>query len=211
MTALAAIHVAKRDLGLDDDTYRDLLERETGKRSAKGMNATELDRVLSVMRRSGFKPASKGSRTRPLSGPYAKKAQALWIALWNLGAVDDKRDVALLVFFARQTGIQRTEWVLDAADGKAVIEALKDWCRREGVDWDVMRSTPDYAKRFGFQIALAQWEKLRPAEPRLMAAFWPDVSMILRRAVVTVKPTDAEWITVMNELGKRVRGLKAAA
>lgn len=210
MTALAAIHVAKRDLGLDDDTYRDLLQRETGKRSAKGMSLAELDRVLSVMRRSGFKNASKGGRTRPLSGPYAKKAQALWIALWNLGAVDDRRDSALLAFICRQTGIERTEWVLDARDGKAVIEALKDWCRREGVDFP--KSQADgHAGRIGHAIARAQFAKIseRPTAEQ-GSAFWALVCMILRRSTVTTKPTDAEWITVMNDFGVRVRGRKAA-
>ena len=213
MTALAKIHVAKRDLGLDDDTYRDLLERETGKRSAKGLSQAELDKVLAALTRAGFKPSSNGAgsaRRRPLSGPYAKKAQALWIALWNLGAVEDKRDSALLVFICRQTGIERTEWVLDAKHGRAVIEALKAWCEREGVDWEISAMMPDHMKRHGFQVALAQWEKLRPHEPRTMPAFWADVSMILRRAVVIEKPTDAEWITVMNELGQRIRARKGA-
>ena len=211
MTALAAIHVAKRDLGLDDDTYRDLLQRETGKRSAKGMSPAELDAVLSAMRRSGFKTASKGGRTRPLSGPYAKKAQALWIALWNLGAVDDRRDAALLAFFARQTGIERTEWVLDARDGKAVIEALKDWCRREGVEFP--KSQADgHAGRIGHAIARAQFAKIsqRPYAEQ-GSPFWAMVCLILRRSTVVTKPTDAEWIEVMNDLGVRVRAREAVA
>lgn len=201
MTALAKIHVAKRDLGLDDDTYRAVLVRMTGKSSAKGMTAGELDSVLGEFRRLGFKPTSKG-RGRALSGPYAAKAQALWIALWNLGAVEDRRDSALLAFIGRQTGIERTEWVLDAKDGRAVIEALKGWCAREGVAWDD-------GGRYGYQIALAQSRKLRPQETRIVSVLWADVSIILQRAVITVKPTDAEWITVMNELGQRIRARRA--
>lgn len=215
MTALAKIHVAKRDLKLDDDTYRAVLKRVTGKATAKGMSPAEMDAVLAEFRRLGFKPTSKASgkagKARPLSGPYAAKAQALWIALWNLGAVDDRRDAALLAFVNRQTGIERTEWILDARDGRAVIEALKSWCEREGVDWETSRSIPEHMTRHGFQIALAQWLKLRPAEPRMMAAFWADVSMSLGRSVVTQKPSDAEWILVMNALGRRVRAAKAVA
>ena len=212
MTALAMMHVAKRDLGLDDDTYRAVLVRVTGKRSSKDMTDRERQAVLDEFVRQGFKPGSKssGKAGKALSGPYAKKAQALWIALWNLGAVEDKRDSALLAFVCRQTGIERTEWILDAKDGRAIIEALKSWCAREGVDWEVGTMAPDHARRNGFQIALAQWEKLRPQEIRTMAGFWADVGFILRRAVITEKPTDAEWIKVMNEFGKRIRAGKAA-
>ena len=170
MTALAMMHVAKRDLGLDDDTYRAVLVRVTGKRSSKDMTDRERQAVLDEFVRQGFKPGSKssGKAGKALSGPYAKKAQALWIALWNLGAVEDKRDSALLAFVCRQTGIERTEWILDAKDGRAIIEALKSWCAREGVDWEVGTMAPDHARRNGFQIALAQWEKLRPQEIRTM-------------------------------------------
>ena len=215
MSALAKIHVAAKHLRLDESDLRDVYERVTGLRSLRAMSDEQRQSVVRELQRLGFKPRSKGAgkagKARPLSGPYAAKAQALWIALWNLGAVADRRDAALLAFFRRQTGIERTEWVLDAKDGRAVIEALKSWCEREGVDWEISRSMPEYMTRHGFQIALAQWEKPRPAEPRTMPAFWADVSMILRRPVVTEKPSDAEWIVVMNELGQRIRAAKAVA
>lgn len=213
MNALAKIHVAKRDLGLDDDTYRAVLIRVTGKVSAKAMSGREHQAVLEEFKRLGFKATSKANgkaSSRPLSGPYAAKAQALWIALWNLGAVSDRRDSALLAFICRQTGIERTEWVLEAKDGRAVIEALKAWCARESVVWEVSKNQPEHAHRHGYQIALAQHLKLTPAHQQGMPGFWREVSMILARAIVTTKPTDAEWITVMNELGKRIRDERKA-
>ena len=36
----------KRDLNLDDEAYRDLLERTTGKRSSKDMTELERERVI---------------------------------------------------------------------------------------------------------------------------------------------------------------------
>lgn len=49
---LAAIHVlASKQLRLDQDTYRALLERVTGKRSAADLNARERTAVLEEMRR----------------------------------------------------------------------------------------------------------------------------------------------------------------
>ena len=41
---LGAIHKMKRDLNLDDATYKDLLERTTGKRSSSNEHMTELER-----------------------------------------------------------------------------------------------------------------------------------------------------------------------
>ena len=35
---LAQIHIAKKELGLDDDTYRDVLERVTRQRSSAGLD-----------------------------------------------------------------------------------------------------------------------------------------------------------------------------
>ena len=202
--SLAMIHVARRELGLDEDTYRDALKRAIGKRSAKGLSVAECKAVVDELSRMGFKPASKPSG-KGLPGPYGRKAQALWIALFNLGAVADRRDSALLAFIKRQTGLERAEWLRDAAQGAAVVEALKAWCARDGVNWKVDETTPDYARRHGFQIAAAQWLKLNPK--RDTAIFWADVLAILGRTPGEAKPTDAEWIAVMNALGRDIRGL----
>lgn len=53
---MAKIHIAKKDLGLDDDTYRDVLWRVTGKRSCKDMTIAQLQDVVKDMEKSGFKP-----------------------------------------------------------------------------------------------------------------------------------------------------------
>lgn len=56
MAMMAKIHIAKKDLGLDDDTYRDVLWRVTGKRSCKDMTIAQLQDVVKDMENSGFKP-----------------------------------------------------------------------------------------------------------------------------------------------------------
>ncbi len=56
MAMMAKIHIAKKELGLDDDTYRDVLWRVTGKRSCKNMLIGELEAVVKDMEASGFKP-----------------------------------------------------------------------------------------------------------------------------------------------------------
>ena len=48
---LAQIHIAKKELSLTDDSYRDLLERVTGQRSSKGMTAQKKNAVLDEFKR----------------------------------------------------------------------------------------------------------------------------------------------------------------
>lgn len=74
--ALAKIHVGKKLLGLDEETYRDLLEAETGRRSASKLDAAGLRRVLARMRADGavFSPGRKsGSGSKSGSRPVPRR------------------------------------------------------------------------------------------------------------------------------------------
>lgn len=71
-TLIAKIHIAKKDLGLDDGSYRDVLERVTGKNSSKNMTVNELEAVINEFKRYGWK--SKASPTTQKR--YGKKPTA---------------------------------------------------------------------------------------------------------------------------------------
>lgn len=49
MTAIAKIHVLKKQLGLDDDTYRAMLNVQTGMTSAKHLNKAQCLKVIGYM------------------------------------------------------------------------------------------------------------------------------------------------------------------
>ena len=51
---LAVIHIVKRELGLSDDEYRDILQRETGVRSAKDLDEKGFRRLMRYFARSGY-------------------------------------------------------------------------------------------------------------------------------------------------------------
>lgn len=83
---LAAIHAAKKKLGLDDDVYRDLVERIAGAgiRSAAGCNPRQLDAVANELRRLGGMPARLAQAARVWAGrpkgdlkPQVAKIEAL--------------------------------------------------------------------------------------------------------------------------------------
>lgn len=198
--ALATIHIAKKDLGLDDDTYRAVAVRITGKSSARDMSEGERGRLLEEFRRQGFNPEKKG-----LQGRFAAKLQALWIDGYNLGVIDDRRDAALLAFVKRQTKIDHTRFLVDATEAAKVVEALKDWfTRAAGVDWRVEVNTPYWQRQAGAQVALAQWHILFKAG--VMADRGQDFrSIVTKLAKPLDQMTAKDWPAVMNELGKSVR------
>jgi phage gp16-like protein len=210
-SSIAAIHVAKRDLGLDDDTYRAKLAIITGKSSVKDMTEGERQRVLEVFRSEGFKPAAarRPDGRRKLSGRFAAKLQALWIAGWNLGIFDNRDDAALEKFVKRQTGLDAVRFCHDAADAKKAIEALKSILAREGgVDWIQVPGTAPPSPAFkptGLRVAQAQWLKLYGNGQGFIPAIL-DMTGHDHRC----KISNGEWITVMNELGKQIRAAKKA-
>ncbi len=181
MNPNAAIHVAKKQLGLDDDSYRAINLRITGKESSKDMTPNERGAVLAEMRRLGFVPTPPASRSREiaapapqkarrargalsLEGPYVAKMRALWISGWNLGVVRDRTDEALAAFVRRQTGVDHVSWVRDPVTAAKAIEALKGWLAREaGVIWPTAKVPfPHESKR---AIIEAQLRRLgRPAD-----------------------------------------------
>ena len=60
---LAVIHIVKRELGLSDDDYRDILQRETGVRSAKDLDEKGFRRLMRYFTRSGYYRSSRFSLT----------------------------------------------------------------------------------------------------------------------------------------------------
>lgn len=131
---LSKIHIARKELDLDDATYRAILKRVTGKDSSKGLGGLQLIAVVDEFKRLGWKPKTQPKRggSRPMAAdPQSAKIRALWLALYHLGAVRDPAESALSAFAKRMTHVAALQW-LDGAQANRVIEALKDWCGREG-------------------------------------------------------------------------------
>lgn len=216
MSALAAIHVGRKALGLDEETYRDLLERVTGQRSASGMNARQHEAVIGEMRRLGFKPDAAPAKR--LDGPFAKKLQALWIAGWNLGLVEDRRDQALLAFVARQTGLSHTRFLTDPRSAAKAIEGLKAWLARDGgVDWgdgsSALRRVCEAQERMMARQAVVTVAVKEPvAEPTTRALAGLAAAVVNVAMGPVPAPDDvAGWIARSNALGRKVRAAAKSA
>lgn len=135
------IHVAKRDLQLDDDTYRTILQRVAGKGSSSELTVPELEKVLEHMKRSGFKVRSKGKASRNAqpakakpSRPLAqdgesKKVRALWLFLHQLGVVKNPAEEALAAYVKRIAGVDALQWI-NGEQAERLIETMKKWAMR---------------------------------------------------------------------------------
>jgi len=81
---IATIKVAQKQLGLDDDTYRAMLELVTGKRSAADLTWQERKKVLDHLKTKGFK--IKGQQPNQAHKPLAQSKAALERKIgWQLG------------------------------------------------------------------------------------------------------------------------------
>ena len=63
---IAKIKVAQKQLGMEDDVYRDVLAATTGLRSCKDMEVWQLERVLQKLERLGFAPTRSKPERQPL-------------------------------------------------------------------------------------------------------------------------------------------------
>ena len=139
--ALAAIHVGKKHLGLDDDLYREMIRVVTRSRIESCGDATqaELAAILDYLRKRGFTrtaPARAGN-VRPLRSAQVRMARGEWIEAAKEGAVRNRSERAFIAFIKRLTGVDRPEWLTPAQANK-VIEGIKAMraraARRGGVE-----------------------------------------------------------------------------
>ncbi len=213
-SSIAAIHVAKKQLGLDDDTYRAKLANLTGKSSVKDMTETERQAVLTVFRNEGFTPAAarRADGRQKLTGKFAKKLQALWIAGYNLGVVASRDDKALLAFVKRQAGVDHTRFLVYADDARAAIEALKAWLKREAGVGFGNTSGYEWLASDGAKIAWAQWKLLNPGVSLMVRrGFDEEVFRLIEIPNYWLAALSAgQWQVVMNALGRRIRAAKKA-
>lgn len=178
---LGLIHMAKANLALADDSYRAILARVAGVGSAADLDAAGRARVLAHFKSLGWDPSRASGRTRAArtagarqpagaNDPLVRKIRALWLSLWQLGALADPEEAALAAFVKRQTRVDAPDW-LTPAQCNAVIEALKSWCAREG-----------FGDTDGARVALidAQWAKLI-ALGAFRTSAWAKLETLLRK------------------------------
>ena len=125
---MAKIQIARKDLAMDEDDYRQALLDQTGHLSLTECSERELVAMLDWLKSKGFKPLPG---KKAASHPMALKARALWISLYHLGVVHNRSDAALEAFAKRQLKCERLAWARQS-DAFQLIEALKAMGSRNG-------------------------------------------------------------------------------
>lgn len=136
------IHVARRELGMQDDDYRAMLRSMPslgGKISSADLGIKGLELVLEALKRKGFKIRVKGPTktaqapakpTRALANDeQSKLIRHLWLQMHAQGIVRDPSEASLAAYVCRIAKIEALQW-LNTEQASAVIETLKKWQKR---------------------------------------------------------------------------------
>lgn len=125
---MGMIRVAKAQLGMDEDTYREFLHNTLGKRSLAGSTGKEQWRVVEALKRLGFQPRPVRKGKELPSDPQAKKIRALWLTMADCGIVKKRSEEAIASYVERITG--QTFDTATVKQCQVVIETLKKWWDR---------------------------------------------------------------------------------
>ncbi|MEZ5709700.1 MAG: regulatory protein GemA [Blastomonas sp.] len=204
---LAKVHIAKLELGLCDDDYQAVLLREAGQLSAADCSDAELDRVLKAFVRAGFRPQAKGGKARA-DHPVARKARAMWISLYHLGAVRSGDEKALESFARRQLGVERLQWA-NQSQGYKLIEALKRMAERHG--WPQTPPERHFNKVLWLQIKLCEAILARLVDAGQANAAWelPEAAFRLTGIELPLRGDPAtieHYQRLAKALGAKLRG-----
>lgn len=149
---LAAIHAAKRALKLEDQEYRDLIERISatkGKpvRSAKLLTPAQLAAVLDEFKRKGAIKPSPKTKGKPAN--FNSPSMPEMIAKIEAQLADMRLSWAYADAIAkRQFGIERVAWCRTQDQLRAIITAL----HVEQQKRDLLASIEDVCKRAGISL-----------------------------------------------------------
>lgn len=136
------IHVGCRELGLDNETRRDLQLVVTGKASLSDMSEVELERVVEALKNRGFKPSAGASKRPAAERGDTRFCHVMWGLLYKAGKVSAPGAKGLNAFV--RTRFENT-WGHVPIDIDAmreheqisdVVNALKAMCRRAGIKVD---------------------------------------------------------------------------
>lgn len=127
---IAKIHIAKAQLGLDDDEYRALLGRVAGVSSAKDLNPRQMGAVLAAFEKLGWQPKAPAKQGR--KRPNVKTTKQLLLGKIEAQLADAGRPWAYADAMAlRICKVERLEWC-DEVQLQKIVAALNYDANRHG-------------------------------------------------------------------------------
>ncbi len=135
---LAKIHIAKKELQLTEEMYRDILHVNFGAKSSSNLNQFQADKLLDIFKAKGWKAKSsskKSGKSPRYDDAQHRKIVATWITLADAGVIRNRKDQALQKYVKRVTGVDNLKWC-GVFECSALIESLKAMGKRNGVEFD---------------------------------------------------------------------------
>ena len=141
---LARVHIAKKELGLDDEVYREIVCNRFEKHSAADLNMAELKQLINYFYNLGWgdkKPSGKPaqqSRNAKSQGfldlpegitfdAQKRYVAALWHALgYKMTGLDYR--------CKKQFGIDRFRWLQDRDQLQTLARDLVTRCKKRGIE-----------------------------------------------------------------------------
>lgn len=125
---LAQIHIAKAQLDMAEDVYRDLLMKLGRVSSAADLDDAGRRAVLNHLKKLGFVPAGpKSELAKTKQGRYLL---VLWKELFLAGRVQDRREAALLAYIKNHAKVDHIKWLTDDHYSE-MVRQLKQWVGRK--------------------------------------------------------------------------------
>ena len=170
-----AIHVARRQLDLDDESYRLLLKRVAGVKSSADLNSIDkADAVLDELSRLGFqhKPKitpgrHKGTPTTLEREPYLQKIEAL-LADMQLPWAYAEKIGENVTGGKKPESIKRLEWIHHDSDLRAIIAALHQAKKKR-----LLQARQQLNAELGKRGLTAQWARRQAEEMGRLMTPWP--------------------------------------
>ncbi|WP_320200513.1 regulatory protein GemA [Agrobacterium sp. rho-13.3] len=124
MNAFAIINIAKKQLDMDEDHYRELLVRVTKVDSLRKMSESQRLAVVEEFKRLGFKVTATTKKLPVASKPYIRLVHALWKSCHRKGVIEDGSRHALRTFVKKRSGVDDPDF-LTFTQANPIIDALK--------------------------------------------------------------------------------------
>ena len=119
---LAKIHIAKKQLGMNDDCYREMLKQVAGVKSAKELDLSGFDKVLRHLKQVGFKARSKAQYPgRPHNADSQRQIKKIEALLADNNLSWKYADAIA----ARMFGIKKIAWCLPPQLSKIITALIK--------------------------------------------------------------------------------------
>ena len=129
---LAKVHIAKKELGIPDDDYRQILKREFGKYSAKDLTRLELEYLVDYFKSKGFKVQGSGFKVQGSEDNRERgtvnlqnQLEALRARIQDIACQIENGERRLRGLVKKILGVDCITWCKDPGKLKRLLAALE--------------------------------------------------------------------------------------